>query len=312
VALVAESHRADRFDLEVELGDLQLLNPVMPASGCFGPELASLIPVARLGAVVTKTVFARPRSGNPASRLAETTGGMLNSVGIPSPSAATFIEELLPRYLALGPPVIVSVGGLAIRDYKEIALTLDNAPLSAIEVNVSCPNLEEGGLELGANPRAVERVVRDVVAASTRPVIAKLTPNVTAIADIAKASESGGACAVTVANTYVGLGIDHRTRSAVLGNRTGGLSGPAIKPLTLSKVWSTAHAVSIPVVGCGGICTAADVLEYLAAGASAVQIGTATFTRPQAMIEILDDLPCLLSEAGAASVGAYARRRPAP
>jgi len=277
----------------------------MPASGCFGPELASLIPIQRLGAVVTKTVFTHPRSGNPSHRLAETVGGMLNSVGIPSLGVDVFLRDLLPRYAELGPPVIVSIGGLSVADYQEIAYQLCDVPLAALEVNVSCPNLEAGGLEIGAAPLLVESIVQDVARVNPHPIIVKLTPNVTAIADIAKAAESGGASALTVANTFVGVKFDYRTGNTVLGNGVGGLSGPAIKPLTLSKVWTASQAVSIPIVACGGICTAADVLEYVAAGASAVQVGTATFTRPHAMIEILDELPQLLEETGAATLQMY-------
>lgn len=288
--------------MEVRIGTLALANPVMPASGCFGPELGQIIPLHRLGALVTKTVFSGVRSGNPAHRLTESADGMLNAVGIPSPGRTGFIEHLLPGYLASQVPLIVSVGGLDPDEYWTVTEELADVPYAALEVNVSCPNLEQSGLELGADPQQVERVIRGVVERTNRPVIAKLTPNVTRIDDIARAAEAGGAVALTVANTFVGMAIDLPHRRPVLGNIIGGLSGPAIKPLTLRLVWQVARAIRIPVIGCGGIATARDALEFLVAGATAVQIGTATFTRPDSMIRILDDLPGLLHDLGADSV----------
>ncbi len=284
-------------DLGTSLGGLELANPVMPASGCFGPELAPLIDLNRLGALVTKTVFRDARSGNPAHRLWETPSGMLNSVGIPSKGIGYFLGETLPQYLRWKPPTIVSLGGLAVSEYWDLADRVrDVQGIAALELNVSCPNLEAGGLEIGAEPRQVEQVVRGVVDRVRVPVISKLTPNITSIADIARASQAGGASALTVANTFVGMAIDLRSRRPVLGNGLGGLSGPAIKPLALRMVWTVARSVSIPVIGCGGIATARDVLEFMLAGASAVQVGTATFTRPDALILILDDLITLLRE----------------
>lgn len=288
--------------LTVRIGDLTLANPVMPASGCFGPELGGIIPLERLGALVTKTVFSGIRSGNRAHRLTESANGMLNSVGIPSLGKAGFVKHLLPGYLAPQVPLIISIGGLALEEYWAVTEELFDVPYAALEVNVSCPNLEQGGLEVGADPRQVEMVIKGVVERTDRPVIAKLTPNVTRIEDIARAAELGGAVAVTVANTFVGMAIDLKDRRPVLGNITGGLSGPAIKPLALRLVWQAARAVEIPVIGCGGIATARDALEFLVAGATAVQVGTATFTRPDSMIRILNDLPRLLDELGAGSV----------
>ncbi len=277
--------------LAVSIGALELANPVMPASGCFGPELGALIDLNRLGALVTKTLFYGPRSGNPAHRLAETSGGMLNSVGIPSRGVEAFLTELFPRYRAWTPPLIVSIGGLAIDEYFALAERLaDVAGIAALEVNVSCPNLEAGGLEIGAHPGTVERVIRGVVARSRVPVIAKLTPNVTSIAELARASEAAGATAVAAINAPVGMAVDLRTRRTQLGVGTGGLTGPAIKPIALRMVWQVARAVSIPVVGIGGIATAEDALEFLLVGASAVQVGSATFTRPDAMLRILDGM----------------------
>ena len=288
-------------NLAARVGPLELASPVLPASGCFGPELADVTSVRGLGAVVTKTVFAGGRSGNPAHRLAETRDGMLNSVGIPSPGVREWRRSVLPRYLDLGPPVIVSLGGLTEGDYLQAAEELRDVGAAGFEVNVSCPNLESGGIELGADPDAVARVVAGVAERVSRPVIAKLTPNVTSVPALARAAADGGAAAVTVANTFVGMAIDLRSRRPVLGNGLGGWSGPAVKPLILRLVWQTADAVDIPVIGCGGITCAHDVAEFLLAGASAVQVGTATFTRPHVMPEILAELPGVLSELGAGS-----------
>lgn len=289
--------------LAIRVGPLALRNPVLPASGCFGPELRSLVRLDRLGALVTKTVFSDVRSGNPAHRLAETRDGMLNSVGIPSIGARRWREEALPEYLACGAPVVVSLGGLAERDYRRAAEELDGAPVAAYELNLSCPNLEAGGVELGADPAALTRAVAGVRAATGLPLLVKLTPNVTSIADLARAAVDGGADAVVVANTFVGMAIDLRRRRPVLGNGIGGWSGPAAKPLALRMVWQVARAVDVPIIGCGGVADAYDVAEYLVAGASAVQVGTATFTRPQTMTEIIDMLPSVLDELGATDVG---------
>jgi dihydroorotate dehydrogenase (NAD+) catalytic subunit len=284
------------LDMSVTLGSLRLRNPVMPASGCFGPQLAGLLPTRELGAVVTKTLFADRRSGNPAHRLTECAEGMLNSVGIPSPGTDNFLRSVLAEYQACGAPVVVSVGGLTVDEYWTVVEELGAAEVAALEVNVSCPNLEHGGLAIGTEPRLVEQVVSGVVARSALPVLVKLTPNVTSIADIAMAAEQGGATAVTVCNSFPGMAVDLRRRDPVLGNGVGGTSGPAVKPLALRLVWQTASAVGIPVVGCGGISTAEDVAEFLIAGATAVQVGTATFTRPFAMAAIIRDLDRLCAE----------------
>ncbi|KUL55548.1 dihydroorotate oxidase catalytic subunit [Streptomyces sp. NRRL F-4489] len=290
-------------DLGVRLGGLALANPVMPASGCFGPELGPLLPVGELGAVVTKTLFAGRRSGNPSHRLTESSHAMLNSVGIPSPGTGGFLRAVLPAYRAFGVPVVVSVGGLRVEEYWEVVEELGGAHIDALEINVSCPNLEHGGLAIGTDPVVVERVVRGVGERTGLPLLVKLTPSVTSIGEVARAAEAAGAAAVTVCNSFPGMAVDPRGRKAVLGNGVGGLSGPAVKPLALRLVWEASRAVAIPVVGCGGIGTARDVVEFLVAGATAVQVGTATFTRPYAMAEIVRDLAVLVADLGASGVG---------
>ncbi len=290
-------------DLRVALGPLGLDNPVMPASGCFGPELGSLFDLNRLGAMVTKTIFFGARSGNPAHRLAETPGGMLNSVGIPSRGVDAFVEQILPEYRRWQTPTIVSLGGLSVEEYWDLADRLRGVPgIAALELNVSCPNLEAGGIEMGASPAQVEAVVRGVVDRSTVPVISKLTPNVTSIAEIARASEAGGATAITAVNTLVGMAVDLDTRAPVIGNMVGGLSGPAIKPIALRMVWEVRKAVSIPVIGCGGIARACDALEFLVVGATVVQVGTATFTRPDAMLGVIDGIADYVRDRGLESI----------
>jgi dihydroorotate dehydrogenase (NAD+) catalytic subunit len=292
-----------RPSLAVRLGSLELNSPVMPASGCFGPDLGQIIDLNRLGALVTKTVFADPRSGNPAHRLGESHGGMLNSVGIPSDGAEAFVRDLLPQYRSWSPPTIVSLGGLTENEYWLAADRLAAVDgIAAFEVNVSCPNLEAGGHELGAVPEAVERVVRGVVSRVSVPVFAKLTPNVTSIAAIAQASEAGGASAITAINAVLGLAVDSRTRRSRIGTTTAGLTGPAIKPIALRCVWQAANAVSIPVIGVGGIATVDDAIEFILAGATAVQIGSATFTRPDTMVQIADGLETRLEAMGVGHV----------
>lgn len=281
----------------VRIGRLELPNPVMPASGCFGPELAQLMSLNELGAVVTKTIFAGERPGNAAHRLAEVEDGMLNSVGIPSPGIDRFRAQILPAYRRLGPPVIVSIGGLSVQEYFDVAAGLADDAFDAIEINVSCPNLGHGGLEIGSDPRTIEAVTRGVrERAEGRPVIVKLTPNATSVPELGQAAEAAGADALTVANTLVGMSIDRQTHRPTLGNIVGGLSGPAVRPVILRMVWQTALAVEIPVIACGGVSNAQHVVEYLMVGASAVQVGTATFTRPPTMLEILRDLPDQLND----------------
>lgn len=290
-------------ELGVEIGGLVLENPIMPASGCFGPELGAVIDLRRLGALVTKTIFPERRGGNPPHRLAETEGGgMLNSVGIPSVGFEAFRDSVLPAYVGAGVPVVVSVGGTTVDGYWRMVEEIEGRGHAALELNVSCPNLEKGGLEIGVDPQAVQRVTRGVVERTRLPVFVKLTPNVSDIADIAIAARDGGAHALTIANTIVGMAIDIRTRRPLLGNVVGGFSGRPLKPINLRLVNRVHRVVDLPVVGCGGISSAEDVVEYLLAGASAVQVGTATFADPRTMERILDTLPGLLDELGVGEI----------
>ena len=278
--------------LAVDLGaGLTLKNPVMPASGCFGWEMGTLFDLGQLGALVPKTIFYGARAGNPAPRTAESPAGMLNSIGIPSRGVEHFLKESLPEYTKYDSPVIVSIGGLAVDEYDRLAERLNGEPgVAGLEVNISCPNLEAGGMEIGASPVNVERVLRGVSDRFDGPVIAKLTPNVTSIADIARASEQGGATAISAINTLSGMVIDVDNRRTVTGTMTGGVSGPAIRPIAVRMVWQVCSAVSIPVIGAGGITSARDALEFILAGATAVAIGTANFTRPTTMLDVINGL----------------------
>lgn len=300
----AASYEAEpsAVDLSTHVGGLALANPVLPASGCFGPELADLLPVHTLGAVVTKTIFAEARPGNRTHRLSDNGHGMLNSVGIPSQGVAHFRRTDLRSYQRLGAPVVISVGGLTAHEYWKVVEDLGDCGYGALEVNVSCPNLERGGTTVDADPDVLSRVVSGVVARSTAPVSVKLSPNLAAIGDTATIAEQAGASAITVCNSLPALAVDARQREPVLGNGTGGLSGPAVKPLALRMVWQAAQAVHIPVIGCGGIRTARDVVEFLVAGASAVQIGTANFSDPSAMTDIVNDLPRTIEDLGAGNL----------
>jgi dihydroorotate dehydrogenase (NAD+) catalytic subunit len=292
------------MDLTVELGRLGLPNPIMVASGTFGyaREMAGLVELARLGAVLPKTVTKEPRPGNKPWRTVETTGGLLNSIGLDNDGIEYFIEHHLPYLATIGAPVVVSVAGRSQAEFVELAQRLDGRPgVAAIELNISCPNVS-GGVDFGTEPASCRQVVAGVRQASGLPIIAKLTPNVTDIASIARAAEEGGADAVSLINTCLAMAVDWRRRRPLLGNVLGGLSGPAIKPIALRAVYQVHRAVRLPIIGIGGIATLDDVMEFLVTGATAVQLGTVNYYRPQASMEILDGLPGALVELGAASV----------
>lgn len=263
--------------------------------------MAGLVDLLRLGAIIPKTITLAPRAGNKPARTVETPAGMLNSIGLDNDGIEAFIEHHLPYLAGLGTPIVVSIAGRTREEFITLAERLDHAGgAAAIELNVSCPNVS-GGVDFGADPAMCEAVVRGVREACRLPVIAKLTPNVTRIAEIAVAAEAGGADAISVINTCLGMAVDWRRRRPILGNVMGGLSGPAIKPIALRAVYQTARAVSVPVIGVGGIATIDDVMEFLVTGASAVQVGTANFYRPAATMEILDQLPGAIRQLGATS-----------
>jgi dihydroorotate dehydrogenase (NAD+) catalytic subunit len=291
--------------LEVQLGRLRLANPVTVASGTFGyaREMAGLVDMSRLGGILPKTITRQPRPGNPPPRTVETTGGMLNSIGLDNDGIEAFIERQMPYMASLRTAIIVSIAGKTADEFVELAGRLEGTPgISALELNMSCPNVS-GGVDFGTNPARCEAVVSGVRRACSLPILAKLTPNVTDIAEIARAAEAAGADALTLINTCLGMAVNWRRRQPVLGNVLGGLSGPAIKPIALRIVYQVAKAVKTPLVGVGGIATIDDVMEFLVAGATAVQVGTANFYNPKASIEILDALPAALAELGANSVG---------
>jgi len=280
-------------NMATNIGPLHLKNPVMTASGTFGygQEYAAYVDLNKLGAVVVKGLSLKPRPGNPPPRIMETAAGMLNAVGLQNIGVEAFLTEKLPFLRRFDTKVIVNIYGETYNEYAKVAQKLSSAEgIHALEVNVSCPNVKKGGLSFGADPKAAARVTRAVKDATSLPVIVKLTPNVTDIAAIAEAVEEAGADAVSLINTLAGLSVDIRTRRPHLKNVTGGLSGPAIKPVALRMVWEVAWRVSIPVIGVGGIMTAEDALEFLIVGAKAVQVGTANFVNPLATVEIIEGM----------------------
>ncbi|MEC7500571.1 MAG: dihydroorotate dehydrogenase [Planctomycetota bacterium] len=291
-------------DLAVQLGRLSIPNPILVASGTFGygREMESFAPLSRLGGIIPKTVTLEPRKGNHPWRTVETAAGMLNSIGLDNDGLEAFIQHHLPYLASLGAPVVVSIAGRTVDEFVAMADRLSRAEgVGAIELNISCPNVS-GGVDLGTDPVACERVVAGARNACEIPIIAKLTPNVTDISTIAKAAEAGGADAISAINTCLGMVVDWRGRRPMLGNVLGGLSGPAIKPIALRAVYQISRAVSTPIIGIGGIASLDDVMEFLVTGASAVQIGTANFYNPEVTETILANLPNAISQSGQRSV----------
>jgi dihydroorotate dehydrogenase (NAD+) catalytic subunit len=291
-------------DLSVTLGRLRLANPVLVASGTFGyaREMAGLVDFARLGGIIPKTVTAAPRPGNAPPRTVETPSGMLNAIGLDNDGLEHFLAHHLPYLRTLQTAIIGNIAGKTEDEFAQMARRVHEAGqgLAALELNLSCPNVS-GGLDFATDPAVARRIVRTCRdACPDIPLIAKLTPNVTDIALVAKAAADGGADAVSAVNTFVGMAIDWRKRKPILGNVTGGLSGPAIKPLALRAVWRIASLKAVPVIGIGGIGTIDDAMEFLVAGASAVQIGTANFYDPTASVRIVEALPAALQALGAA------------
>lgn len=285
-------------DLSVRLNRLELKNPILVASGTFGyaREMESFVDCSRLGGIIPKTVTPQPRAGNPPPRTVETSSGLINSIGLDNDGIDYFLKNHVPYLTSLGTAVIANIAGHNRDEFVEMARKLNDYPqLSAVELNISCPNVS-GGIDFGTDPKLAEGVVRGVREACQLPVIAKLTPNVTSVVEIAKAVAGAGADAVSMVNTFQAMAINWRKRKPILGNVVGGLSGPAIKPIALRMVWQVAKAVPIPIIGIGGIASLDDVMEFLVAGASAVQIGTANFYNPS----LSNTLPEQLAETLAA------------
>jgi dihydroorotate dehydrogenase (NAD+) catalytic subunit len=284
---------------------LILQNPVMTASGTFGygVEYAEFFDINKLGAVVCKATTLAPRTGNREPRIAETTAGMLNSIGLQNEGVKALIAEKAPEWTKLTIPVIVNIAGESVNDYAELARVLDGVPgIAGLEVNISCPNVAEGGAAFGADCNAAAAVTSAVKKATSLPVMVKLTPNVTDIVRVAKAVEEAGADCISLINTLKAISIDIHRRRPLLGNITGGLSGPAIKPVALYMVYEVSKAVKVPVVGLGGIMTGDDAIEFIMAGATAVQVGTANFTNPRAALDILEGMEKFLTKEGVADV----------
>ena len=282
--------------LSTDIAGIAMETPVLTASGTFGfgEEFADFVSLRRLGAVMVKGTTLKPRRGNDGVRMAETPMGMLNSIGLENPGVEFFLQTILPRLVPYGMNVIVNISGSSADEYGELAKRLDVPGVAGIELNVSCPNVKEGGILFGTSPDAVTSVVRAAKANTKKPVILKLSPNVTDIVPIAQAAEKAGADALSLINTLLGMEIDIRTRRPVLGNITGGLSGPAVKPVALRLVWQTARAVHIPVIGMGGIMTADDAIAFFLAGASAVAVGTANFVDPAITEKIIQGIEAYL------------------
>lgn len=303
--VLARSSLCDNMpDLSISLGRLRLKNPILVASGTFGyaREMAGIVDFARLGGIIPKTVTRLPRAGNPPPRTVETPSGMLNAIGLDNDGIDHFIQHHLPYLRTLPTAVIANIAGKTEQEFVEMAELIGRQQgLAGLELNLSCPNVS-GGIDFATDPEITRRVVRNVCAVCSLPIIAKLTPNVTDIVPIAQAAADGGADAVSLVNTFIGMAIDWRRRRPILGNITGGLSGPAIKPLALRMVWRVAGHVPIPIMGIGGIATLDDVMEFLIAGASAVQLGTVNFYDPTVAQRIVDQLPRALEESGVQKV----------
>jgi dihydroorotate dehydrogenase (NAD+) catalytic subunit len=297
-------------NLSVELAPqrkrgLLLANPVMTASGTFsnGLEFAKVFDIQKLGAIVSKGTTLKPRSGHPQPRTAETPCGMLNAIGLQNIGVEALIREVAPVWATWRVPVIVNVSGDSVEEYGELAARLDGVPgVSGLELNISCPNVAVGGMEFGQDPRLAAAVTSTALRQTTLPIIVKLTPNVTDIAAVARAVAEAGADALTVINTVQGMAIDVRSRRPLISGTFAGLSGPAIKPIALRMVYQVAAAVDIPVIGCGGISAGLDAVEFLMAGATAVQVGTATFSNPLAPLDVLEGLQRFLDEEGVEDV----------
>ncbi|PLX84709.1 MAG: dihydroorotate dehydrogenase [Desulfuromonas sp.] len=302
-AIVSEGD--ERPSLAVEVAGIQMKNPVMPASGTFGygEEYAPYLDLERIGAIVTKGLSLKPKAGNPTPRIAETPGGMLNAIGLQNVGIDAFVEHKLPFLREVNTPVIVNFFGNTLEEYGEVATRLSDLPeVAGVELNISCPNVKQGGIVFGTDPEAAAAVVGVVRQRLAKPLIVKLTPNVTDITVMARAVEEAGADAISCINTLTGMAVDIRTRRPKLANTTGGLSGPAIRPVAVRMVHQVARAVKVPVIGVGGVMEAEDALEFLVAGATAVQVGTANFVEPTAMLKVIEGIEQFCIEEGIADI----------
>ncbi|AFM01670.1 dihydroorotate dehydrogenase family protein [Desulfitobacterium dehalogenans ATCC 51507] len=294
-----------KVNLEVNLGPLTLRNPVLTCSGTygFGEEYAPYCPVDKLGGITLKGLTPEPRLGNPLPRLAETPAGMLNSVGLENPGLEEFLHSYLPNVRELPTTVIANISGFSLQDYEMMAGAFQSGSgIDALEVNISCPNVRHGGMHFGTHPESAEEVIALVKGKTDLPVIAKLSPNVTDIVEMAKAVERGGADIISMINTLLGMSIDIERRRPLLANKVGGLSGPAIRPVAVRMVWQVAQAVDIPIIGMGGILTWQDAVEFMLAGAKAVSIGTGNFVNPLAPLEVIEGIEEYCRRQGFASV----------
>ena len=288
------------MNTKVTIAGVTFDNPVMVASGTFGSgeEFSEFVDLNRLGAVVTKGVANVPWPGNPTPRIAEVYGGMLNAIGLQNPGIDVFVSRDIPFLKKYDTKIIVNVCGKSTEDYCEVVERLADQPVDMLEINISCPNVKEGGIAFGQDPKAVEAITKAVKAHAKPPIIMKLSPNVTDITVMAKAAEAGGADAISLINTITGMKIDVERRTFAVANKTGGLSGPAIKPVAVRMVYQAANAVKLPIIGMGGIANAADALEFILAGATAVAIGTANFHNPYATVETVDGIRAYMERHG--------------
>ncbi|WP_018932740.1 dihydroorotate dehydrogenase [Gracilibacillus lacisalsi] len=293
------------MNLTTRLPGLMLKNPVMPASGCFGfgKEYSQFYDLSELGAIIVKAATGEARFGNPTPRVAETSSGMLNAIGLQNPGVEKIIEEELPFLRSYDTPVIANVAGSTVEEYVKVTKALNHSKdIAALELNISCPNVKEGGVQFGTDPSLAKEVTYQVKEASDYPVYVKLSPNVSNIVEMAKEVADAGADGLSMINTLTGMQINLKQRKPIIANQTGGLSGPAIKPIAIRMIYEVRQALDIPIIGMGGIITAEDVLEFLLAGANAVAVGTANFQNPLACPEIINDLPSMLKQYGFYSV----------
>ena len=286
------------MNMSVKIAGVEFKNPVMEASGTFGSgmEYSEFVDLSRLGAVVTKGVANVPWPGNPTPRIAETYGGMINAIGLQNPGIDVFAKRDIPFLKKYDTKIVVNVCGKTTEDYIDVVERLGDEPVDMLEINISCPNVKEGGIAFGQDPKAVEAITKAVKAHAKQPVVMKLSPNVTDITVMAKAAEAGGADAISLINTLTGMKIDINRRTFAVANKTGGMSGPAVKPVAVRMVYQVANAVRLPIIGMGGIATAEDALEFIMAGASAVAIGTANFHNPTATVEIVDGIAAYMKK----------------